>query len=109
MVAIGLDEEPTMVPQRFIPVGPEAGGLSGAPVREASLDGELVVGELTLRPFEVHEALAIHRLVDHAGGDEIRRGAGKWKAAGERLRAVLDRLRFAFARFGHVESPLRRF
>ena len=30
LVGIGLDEEPTIVPQLFIPVGPENGGLSGA-------------------------------------------------------------------------------
>ena len=39
LVGLGLDEEPTIVPQLFIPVGPEKGGLFGA--RSGSISSEL--------------------------------------------------------------------
>ena len=38
LVGMGLDEEPTIVPQRFIPVGPETGPLSGARSGRISID-----------------------------------------------------------------------
>jgi hypothetical protein len=52
-------------------------------VHRAAIDRERIVRELALGPLEVEETLAIERLVDHAGGDEIGRRAGQWESARE--------------------------
>jgi hypothetical protein len=50
----------------------------------AAVDRERIVGEFALCPLEVHEALAVEDLVDHAGGDEVGGigGEGKGLRAG---------------------------
>jgi len=64
-----------------------ASGLVCALVRDASFYREGIVRELALGPLEVKEALAVKRLVDHAGRDEVGSRARE-RQAWERLGAL---------------------